>query len=124
MLQSFSMPETKENKKTEWVKTKPQEIEKIVVELAKEGTSMEKIGLILRDKHGIPKAKIFGKKISQILRENNSYVNSEYENILKKTEILKKHFQKNKHDYPAKRSLNKNLGRVNKMKKAMTIAQE
>jgi len=111
------MTETKQEKKTEWVKMKPADIEKKVIELAKENTPPEKIGLILRDQHGIPKARIFGKKIGQILEENGLLINSEKENIEKKLDKLKKHFEKNKHDYSAKRSIITYTGRINKIKK-------
>ena len=104
--------------KAEWVKMKPAEIEKIVVELGKQNTPPEKIGLVLRDQHGIPKAKILGKKVTQILRENGIDTNPEMDNISKKVEKLKKHFEKNKHDYSAQKSIIKNSSRLHKLKKA------
>ncbi len=103
--------------KTDWVKTKPEELEKLVVELAKNNIPSEKIGLILRDEHGIPKSKIFGKKICQILEENGIKTNSELNNIAKKIDNLKKHFTTHKHDYSAQRSIVKNTGKLNKLKK-------
>ena len=106
-----------EKSKTSWVKTKPAEIEKLVVELAKQGIPSEKIGLILRDQHGIPKTKIFGKKIGQILKENDLEANSEYNNIIRRINNQKKHFEKHKHDYSVKRSITKNTARINKLKK-------
>ena len=106
-----------EKQKTSWVKVTPKELEKIVVKLAKEGVPPEKIGLILRDEHGIPKAKLLGKKINQILKENDIQINSELENITKKVDKLKKHSEKHKHDYSAKLSIMKSSGRINKLKK-------
>lgn len=108
-----------ENKKEKesWIKLKPAEVEKKILELAKEGLTSEKIGLVLRDKHGIPKAKIFGKKITQILKENDLYEDSEYNHIGKKLDNLKKHLEKNRHDYSAKRSLITYSGKYNKMGK-------
>ena len=103
--------------KTDWVKIKPEEVEKLVVELGRKNTPPEKIGLILRDQHGIPKTKIFGKKVNQILKENGIELNSEYESLLKKSDKLKKHFEKHKHDYAAKRSIMKYSGTINKLKK-------
>ncbi|RMD66951.1 hypothetical protein D6817_02935, partial [Candidatus Pacearchaeota archaeon] len=44
-------------------------IEKLIVELAKEGKTPAQIGLILRDKHAVPTLKIFGKKVEQVLKE-------------------------------------------------------
>lgn len=56
----------------EWVKMTPEEVEKLIVSLAKKGYSKPMIGQILRDQYGIPLVKAFlGKKISQILAENN-----------------------------------------------------
>ena len=95
--------------KPDWIKTKPKELEKLVVDLAKKGNSPEKIGLILRDEHGIPKAKLIGKKISQILKESKVKMPSEKEKINKNIEVLRSHISKNKHDYPAQRSLTKKL---------------
>lgn len=40
-----------------WCKYKPEEVEALVIKLAKDGNSPSKIGTILRDQHGIPLAK-------------------------------------------------------------------
>ena len=95
--------------KPDWVKIKPKELEKLVVDLAKRGDSPRKIGLILRDEHGIPKAKLLGKKITQILKENKIKIPSKKEMVNKEIESLRGHIAKNKHDYPAQRSLTKKL---------------
>lgn len=103
--------------KSEWVKLKPEEIEKLIIDLAEKGTPPEKIGLILRDQHGIPKAKLLGKKIGQILRENNIKIDSERKNIENKIERLKTHFARHKHDYIAQRRMVQKASRVKKMEK-------
>jgi small subunit ribosomal protein S15 len=103
--------------KTDWVGLKPKEVEKMVVELAKQGESPAKIGLILRDKHGIPKVKLLGKKILKILKEAQVEIKSENEKIQKKMNALERHISKNKHDYTAKRALTKKLWLANKLKK-------
>ena len=100
-----------------WVKLKPSEIESLVINLGRKNTPPEKIGLILRDEHGIPKTKIFGKKISQILKENKLSHSSEKENIMKKVEILKKHSEKHKHDYSAQRAIIEHNSRLAKYKR-------
>lgn len=57
----------------EWVKMTPEEVEKLIVGLAKKGYSKPMIGQILRDQYGIPLVRAFlGKKLSQILAENNA----------------------------------------------------
>jgi len=103
--------------KPSWVKMKPAELEKLVVELARKGEGPAKIGLILRDKYGVPKARVFGKKIGQILRENKINYKSDSEIVNDRVENLKRHIIKNKRDYPASRALSKKLWVVNKAKK-------
>lgn len=91
--------------KTSWVTAKPEEIKKHIEELAKKGMSAEKIGLVLRDQHGIPKAKVLGIKIGKILRESKLWKDGEAENRGKKIERVTKHAAHHKHDYKAIRSL-------------------
>ena len=107
----------KESTKSSWIKMKPLELEKIVVELAKTGESLAKIGLILRDKHGVPKAKLFGKRISQILKEKGVNYPDEKSVFEARVKKLNEHIKKNKHDYPASRSLTKNLWVLNKLER-------
>ena len=101
-------------KKPEWVKMKPAEVEQIVIDLAKKGETPEKIGLILRDTHGIPKVKLVGKKISRILEEAKIKISGNGERTQKKIDNIEKHIAKNKHDYTALRSLQKRRWIVNK----------
>lgn len=103
--------------KADWTKISPKEIEKIIVDLARQGTSSEKIGLILRDQHGVPKAKLLGMKIGKVLAKNKLDSSSEHKNISNKIENLKKHSQKNKHDYTAIRKAVMYTARINRRNK-------
>lgn len=107
---------SKTESKPEWVKMKPAEVESLIIKLHKEGHPPAKIGLILRDQHGIPKAKLMGKKISQILKEAKLNFVAESEIINKKVDTLRSHIGKNKKDYSASRSLAKSLWIINKLK--------
>lgn len=91
------------SEKADWTKIKPTDIEQIIVELARQGNAPEKIGLILRDQHGVPKAKLLGLRVGKILQKNKLAIDSEKKNISNKIEGLKKHSTKNKHDYTAMR---------------------
>lgn len=103
-------------KSPEWIKLKPKEIESSIIELAKQGNSAEKIGILLRDKKGIPKVKtITGKRISQILKENNLDMQAEKINISNSVEKLKTHLLKNIHDQSAKRALIKKVWTLHKI---------
>ena len=101
--------------KLDWMKTKPAELEKIVVDLAKQGETPAKIGIILRDKHGIPKAKLLGKKITKILKDNKLPVKNEKESVQDKIKNLEGHIAKNKKDNSAKKALTKDLWILRKL---------
>lgn len=103
--------------KPSWVKVKPEELEKIVVELAKNGESPSKIGIVLRDQHGVPKAKMFGKKIVQILKENKVNYKTDKQIVEERAERLKKHSAKHKHDPCSSRALTKNLWAISRLSK-------
>ncbi len=100
-------------------KTKKNDIEEIVVKLAKQGMTSEKIGLVLRDTYGISKTKLklSEKKISQILKENNLYEDADLKNLDKKIESIKKHLTKNKQDKRTRRALTILNARLKKLKK-------
>jgi len=95
--------------KTTWVKVKPEELTKLILDLHKEGHSPAKMGLILRDKHGIPKSKLVDKKITKVLIEKKQKYITDKDVLEKKIKQLEDHIKKNSHDYPAKRSLTKTL---------------
>ena len=101
--------------KSEWMKVKPAELEKHVLDLHKEGHTPAKIGLMLRDKHGIPKAKLIGKKITQVLNDNKISPVTEKQIAQQKIVELEAHITKHKHDYTAKRSLSKSLWAVKRL---------
>jgi len=87
---------------------KPKEIEKNIVEWAKEGKSKSVIGLILRDTYAVPSVKkLTGKSISQILEENQVYpkIPEDLDFLIKKMKALKKHLETNTRDVHNKRGL-------------------
>ena len=83
-------------------------IEKIIVELAKQGIPPSKIGLILRDQYGIPSVrKATGKKLVQILREHNlaPEIPEDLFNLMKRAVNLHEHLAKHRKDKHSKRGL-------------------
>lgn len=101
--------EEKEIKKTDWIKIKPAELEKIVLDLHQKGETPARIGLTLRDKYGIPKAKLLGKRIAEILVNAKMTPPSEKSSIQARIDCLNRHIEKNKHDQSAKKKLAKEL---------------
>ena len=57
-----------------WISYSADEVEQLIVKLAKTGIKSALIGVILRDKYGIPSVKEITKKtISKILKDHKAY---------------------------------------------------
>ena len=94
-----------ENSKPLWLKYTDKEIKDIILSLADKGLTSEKIGLVLRDQYGVPKTKLYGFKISTILKEKGIFQEPTAINLQKKADNLSDHHKKNKQDRTAERSL-------------------
>lgn len=95
-------------KKATWVTYEPSEVEQLIVKLAKAGESQSKIGIILRDKYGIPDVrKILNKRLKDILEEHKltHEIPEDLMNLIKREITLIKHLESNKKDLGAKRGL-------------------
>jgi len=91
-----------------WCRYTSEEVEALVIRLAKDGHPPSKIGIILRDQHGIPLTKpITGKSVSQILKERElaPSIPEDLENLMRKATRLHVHLDKNKTDLGNKRAL-------------------
>lgn len=91
------------------------EMEKMIIDLAGKGNSPSKIGIILRDQHGIPKVKKTGKKLTVILQEAKVTYQTEKQNVTKTIANLEQHIGKHKHDYTAKKAIAKKVWHVKKL---------
>lgn len=95
-----------EKEKPVWLKMSEEDVITLIVKLAGQGMTSDKIGLQLRDTYGIPPSAILTKKIKKILGEKGIKEKpQDIENLVKRAEQLKKHLQKNKKDIVAKRGL-------------------
>lgn len=91
-----------------WLTYKKEEVEKLVVKLAKEGYSSAMIGLILRDQFGIPDVKaVTGKKISKIMKEHGLYPSypEDLLNLMAKAVNLRRHLEEHRKDKHSMRGL-------------------
>jgi len=92
-----------------WSNTDAKSITKVILDLRKEGASSARIGLILRDRYGVPDVKLaLGKRIGDILRENKvaSEIPEDLRDLMVKSLGLRKHLSENKKDLHNKRQLN------------------
>jgi small subunit ribosomal protein S15 len=92
-----------------WSNTDVAGIEKVIIELRKEGTSSSRIGLILRDRYGVPDIKLVtgGKRIGDILKAHRmeSEIPEDLRDLMKKALGLRKHLSDNKKDLHNRRQL-------------------
>ncbi len=91
----------KSKKTPKWLDVDKAEVEELMLNMAKEGVPPSKIGLVLRDKHGIPAVRtIIGMPIAKFLKKNK--VGSEYPEdfleLLKRAVRMNKHLKKRKKD--------------------------
>jgi small subunit ribosomal protein S15 len=91
-----------------WSPLKKKDIEVLVVELAKQRNAVAQIGILLRDKYGVPDVKAeTGKSISQILKANSAYpeLPEDMMSLLRKAVTLRAHLEMNKADKHSKKGL-------------------
>ncbi len=92
----------------EWFKMSAEEVEKLVVELAKKGYSPSMIGIILRDQYGVPLVKwVTGKSITEILEEHGlaPKIPEDLQALIKRAERIRRHLEEHPKDMSAKRGL-------------------
>ncbi len=112
-------------KSAPWVKEryKAQEVEDIIVRLAKKGHSSAEIGLILRDQYGIPSIKVkelhMTERIARIMKKHKAYppFPEDMYNLLRKAVLLHAHMNKNKRDYTSKRGLQITESKIRRLAK-------
>ena len=92
-----------------------QTFENEVIKLARKGHSKSMIGTIMRDARGVPLVKVVtGKKVSQILEENDikGPLPEELANLVKKALSIRKHLETNHKDLEAKKGLNRTESKI------------
>lgn len=91
-----------------WLRFTPEEIEALIIELAKKGYGPSMIGVILRDQYGIPLVKpILGKKVTEVLAEHNLLegIPEDLMFLIKKAVNLRRHLEEHPKDLHAKKGL-------------------
>ncbi|MBI1978635.1 MAG: 30S ribosomal protein S15 [Candidatus Aenigmarchaeota archaeon] len=103
-----------------WTKQKKEDIEKLVIDLAKSKHTSSMIGTILRDSYGIPdSALITGKSISRVMENNNLYPDfpEDLMFLLRKAVELRKHTSTYKKDRHSRRGLSNLESKIRRLSK-------
>ena len=96
------------NKAPDWAKLKDKEAEEKLVELLKEGNTMSRAGIILRDIYAVPRIRyVTGKKMLKIVRDRGlePKIPEDLLALMKKAVYLNKHLQNNPNDLSNLRGL-------------------
>ena len=104
----------------EWSSTDSKAIEKVILDLRKEGASAASIGLVLRDRYGVPDVKLaLGKRIEEILAEKGmqSEIPEDLRNLIVKALGLRKHLAENRNDLHNKRQMQLTESKVRRLVK-------
>lgn len=104
----------------EWSNTDVTAIEKVIVDLSKEGVSTARIGLVLRDRYGVPDVKLAtGKRIGQIVKEKGleGAIPEDLKNLIVKALGLRKHLAENRKDVHNKRQMQLTESKVRRLVK-------
>ena len=91
-----------------WVQYSPEEIEMIIVELAKKGYAPSMIGIILRDQYGIPLTKpVLGVKLQKVLEKYGIALTipEDLYHLMRRAINLRRHLEEHPKDTHSKRGL-------------------
>jgi small subunit ribosomal protein S15 len=103
-----------------WSNTNKEEIENTIQQLASGGKHSSDIGMILRDRYGVPDVTLVtGKKIGTIMKEKNvaTKVPEDILNLINNVLDLNKHLLKNPKDVHNKRALNNKISKIRRLEK-------
>ncbi len=103
-----------------WLTIKKDEVEKLVLNLNGQNIPEAQIGLIMRDKYGVPDiSQVTGKKVQKILKENGvaPKVPEDLTNLIKKAIGLHKHLDINPKDLHNKRALQLTESKIRRLLK-------
>ncbi len=89
-----------------WLIYDREEVETLIIKLAKEGKTNADIGLTLRDQYGVPDTRALGLKVSRVSSKSvKKEVPDDIYNLIKKAVNLHKHMEHNHGDANSKHGL-------------------
>ena len=103
-----------------WVKSSAEEVESIVMDVAKKGVSPSQIGVLLRDQYGIPLTKqLTGKRLGKVLSEKGlaPELPEDLFNLIRHTGAIRRHLEEHPKDMNSKRGLQILESKINRLAK-------
>jgi len=102
-----------------WVDMSPDDIEKKVIELGKEGLDPSEIGEVLRDQYGVPSVKYFDLKITDILEEKGlePKLPEDLRKLMDRAQKIREHLEDNPGDSSAIHGLEQTESKIRRLSK-------
>ena len=103
-----------------WVAQSKDEVEKLVVKMAKDGLPAAKIGLVLRDEHAIPNVRLAtGRSVMEIMKESDltPEIPDDLTALMRKALNVDTHMMENPKDNATKRNLQLIESRIRRLVK-------
>ena len=90
----------------EWLIYDKNEVEKLIIKMAKEGKTSSQIGIMLRDQYGVPDSRVFGLRVRRVIETTTrKEVPEDLYNLMKRAVEVHRHLAGNKKDTKAKHGL-------------------
>ena len=90
----------------EWPIYDKNEVEKLIIKMAKEGKTSSQIGIMLRDQYGVPDSRVFGLRVRRVIETTTrKEVPEDLYNLMKRAVEVHRHLAGNKKDTKAKHGL-------------------
>ncbi|MEM0505315.1 MAG: 30S ribosomal protein S15 [Sulfolobales archaeon] len=103
-----------------WLQFTPEEVELIIVELARKGYPPSMIGVILRDQYGLPLTKaVLNMKLTEVLNKYNVSLSvpEDLYNLIRKAINLRKHLEAHPRDTHSQRGLIETESKIHRLVK-------
>ena len=103
-----------------WCKYRPEEVEGMIIDLAKKGVQPSLIGVILRDQYGIPLVKhLIGKKIYEVFKEHGLTfpIPEDLTNLIRHAEEIRRHLEEHPKDKHSRRGLQTVESKIRRLSK-------
>jgi small subunit ribosomal protein S15 len=107
-------------KAPDWCARSAEEIEDLVVQIAKEGVRPSLIGIRLRDQYGVPSTRLITTKtVNEILKERELLPNlpEDMTNLIRRAINLRRHLEENRKDLSSKRGLQLIESKIHRLSK-------
>lgn len=126
-LEDIEIPPNAGHENPEWVNLSSDEVEELIVKMARDGMQTAEIGVVLRDQYAVPDVKAAtGKTLTQVLEDNDAApdVPEDLANLIRKAMNLRDHLREHPKDNHNMRGLQIVESRIRRLVKYYKRRQE